>query len=124
MVRHVLHHAETLAHVTLDLQVHQNGANETGAHDRHIVWQHNLETVTSNDRADEENHEALEAEDEHSCVVRIVHIVHIEIKLAHDLPVESLECHSISVVSESQLFVLLDNLFQEVRILFLLMIIK
>ena len=64
LVRDVLHHAEALAHVGFDLQVHEDGADETSAQNGNVGRERDLEVFTGDNRAYERNHEHLEAENE------------------------------------------------------------
>ena len=64
LVCDVLHHAEALAHVGFDLQVHEDGADEASAQDGNVGRERDLEAIRGDNRAYERNHEHLEAENE------------------------------------------------------------
>ena len=120
LVGYILHHLKALAKIALDLQVHEDGADETSAHDVDVCGQSNREAVAQDDRADEYDHENLEAKNEHSGVIGVVDLLDIHIELLHDLPVEGFERHGVGIVTELQALFRLDDLFEVVLILLLL----
>ena len=77
--------------------MHENGADETGAEDVDALGECDNETAAHDDRANEGNHEKLEAKDEHGSMESVVDLFDIHVKLLHNLPVEGFESHCVSV---------------------------
>lgn len=65
----------------------------------------------------------MDSKDEHGGVISVVNFLHVEVKFLHDLPVECLERHRVSVSTEAQLFLAGYHLGQLLRVpLFLLLL--
>lgn len=120
LIGHILHHSESLAHVALHLQVHEDSANKTSSKNCHCSRGKNDEGILHDDGAYEGNHEELDAEDEHGRVEGIVNLILIHVELSHDSPVEGFEGHGVGVISESKIILSLDNFLQVLEILLLL----
>lgn len=117
MVCHVLHHAEALAHVTLDLKVHQDGADETSTNDGHCGGHDDREIITEDDRANEEDHKALDAEDKNGSMIGVVDFFLVKIELLHDVPVKGFEGHGVGVTTQAQLLVCCNDFLEVVLVL-------
>ena len=85
MVGHVFHHLQTLAHVTLHLQVHENGADKTSDEDVEVYRQQDFEAFrTSEDNHGEDGDQRdLDEEDLECSLEGIVHIVWVQLHLLH-----------------------------------------
>jgi hypothetical protein len=59
--------------------VHQDCADESSSHHLSARGKHDLEIIAENDGSNEEDHQNLDAEDEHGGVVRVMNVVLVEV---------------------------------------------
>ena len=106
LVRDVLHHAETLVDVLLDLQVHEDGTDEASSEHFNCLCRNDAERCVSENRlANEQNHAELNAKDKECCAVGLENFILVKLKVLLNVPVESLERHRVSIAAKGELLV-------------------
>ena len=121
MVGHIFHHLKTLTHVTLDVHVHEDGADEASDEDPDIRGQLDGEILSpsENDDAEDSDEGDLDEENLKCRLESAMHIIGVQLHLLHRLVVEGLVCHRVGVLIDVEALAVLHRVIKKLLTLFL-----
>ena len=121
MVGHIFHHLKTLTHITLDVHVHEDGADEASDEHPDIRGQLDGEILGSgeNDDAEDSDEGDLDEENLKCRLESAMHIIGVQLHLLHRLVVEGLVSHRVRVLIDVEALAVLHRVIKKLLTLFL-----